>query len=161
MVQHTPVQGNYSLSKVWTCHMNNIPFGPCSSLEGLRRAGRSSRGPRKRAKLKSRCALGAASAQRCARAKSERCSPSGAILISMKKALLRCVFLTCVLSNSSCFRFVWFPIGVAQLDRKNASALCRSATNEGSRVLADRVTFSSVVKIIGKDPFFHRSADDG
>ena len=35
MVQHTPVQGNYSLSKAWTCHMNNIPFGPCSSLEGL------------------------------------------------------------------------------------------------------------------------------
>src|SRR6266403_3277784 len=35
----------------------------------------------------------------------------------------------------------------------NPKALCRSARNEGSRVWADRVTFSSVVMNHGKDPF--------
>jgi len=33
------------------------------------------------------------------------------------------------------------------------TASCRSARNEGSRVLANRVTFSSAVKNLGKDPF--------
>src|ERR1700693_57902 len=41
------------------------------------------------------------------------------------------------------------------------TAPCRSARNWWSRVLADRFTFSSVVRIFGKDPFCSRSADDG